>query len=273
MKIGIIGLGLMGASFAKAWKPQHTIIAYDQNKQVMERAVRDHLVTHAATSVDEVIHQSDLLWICLYPVATKQFIETYQSTFPSGMIVCDISGIKSVYNDIVLRDDIRYLWTHPIAGRAASGYDAHNTAMFQGANFILTPTHHADEDATSTVTALVNECGFASVTTMTPEEHDARIAYTSQLTHAIAVSLMNSGDDDLGFASIIGDSYRDLTRIARINDAMWSELFLLNQAALLEQMQQFKEHFTALMEAVERGDQEAVRFLMQQSKEKRERLS
>jgi prephenate dehydrogenase len=273
MRIGIIGLGLMGASFAKAWNKNHTIIAYDQNKQVMERAVRDHVVTTAADSVDDVIHQSDLLWICLYPVATKELIETYQSSFPSGMIVCDIAGIKSLYNSIPLRDDIRYLWTHPIAGRAASGYDAHNTTMFQGANFILTPTRYADEDAISKVTALVNECGFASITEMTSEEHDARIAYTSQLTHAIAVSLMNSGEEGLAFAPIIGDSYRDLTRIARINDAMWSELFLLNQTALLEQMQQFKSQFTMLLDAVERGDQEMVRQLMRKSKEKRERLS
>jgi prephenate dehydrogenase len=272
MKIGIIGLGLMGASFAKAWQNSHTIIAYDHNKEIRQKAERDQLVHVFADSVDEVLYQSDLLWVCLYPEATKTFIEQYQSMFPSRLIVCDIAGIKSGYQELHLRDDIRYLWTHPIAGRAASGYDAHNTAMFQGANFILTPTASADADAIEVVTSLVKECGFGLITQMSPKEHDERIAYTSQLTHAIAISLMNSGENDLGFAPIIGDSYRDLTRIARINDQMWSELFILNQSALLNQMHIFHQQFTTLMKALEQGDQETIRSLMRQSREKRERL-
>jgi len=272
MKIGMIGLGLMGASFAEVWGKNHTIIGYDQSKQVVDKATSDQLIHVAANSIDELIAQSEILWINLYPQATKQFIEQYQSTFPSGLIVCDIAGIKSLYQDLNLRHDVRYLWTHPIAGRDASGYDAHNTAMFQGANFILTPTASTDADSINIVTSLVKECGFGSMTQMTPEEHDERIAYTSQLTHAIAVSLMNSGDEELGFASIIGDSYRDLTRIARINDHMWSELFILNQSALLNQLRLFHQRFTDLMNALEQGDQETIRLLMIQSREKRERL-
>jgi prephenate dehydrogenase len=272
MKIGMIGLGLMGASFAEVWCKNHTIIGYDQNKQVMDKATSDQLIHVAANTIDELIAQSEIIWINLYPQAAKQLIEQYQSTFPSNLIVCDIAGIKSIYQELNLRRDIRYLWTHPIAGRAASGYDAHNIAMFQGANFILTPTASADAEAIKVVTSLVKECGFGTITQMTPEEHDERIAYTSQLTHAIAVSLMNSGDKDLGFASIIGDSYRDLTRIARINDQMWSELFILNQSALLSQMRLFHEQFANLMNALEQGDQETIRLLMSQSRKKRERL-
>jgi len=272
MKIGMIGLGLMGASFAEVWGKQHTIIGYDQDKQVMDKATRDQLVHVVVNSIEEVFAQSEILWVNLYPQATKRLIEQYQSSFPSKLIVCDIAGIKSGYQDLILRPDIRYLWTHPIAGRAASGYDAHNTAMFQGANFILTPTASADAESIAIVTSLAKECGFGLITQMSTEEHDDRIAYTSQLTHAIAVSLMNSGDEELGFAPIIGDSYRDLTRIARINDVMWSELFLLNKEALLKQMHLFQDKFITLMDAVEQGDQELIRSLMRQSREKREKL-
>jgi prephenate dehydrogenase len=272
MKIGMIGLGLMGASFAEVWCKQHIIIGYDQDKQVMDKATRDQLIHVAVDSIDEIIAQSEILWINLYPQATKRLIEQYQAQFPKDYIVCDIAGVKSLYQDMTLRKDVYYIWTHPIAGRAISGYDAKNTSMFQGANFILTPNSTTSQEAISIVTALVKECGFSSITTMTPKEHDDRIAYTSQLTHAIAVALMNSAEDDLGFAPIIGDSYRDLTRIARINEAMWSELFVLNQAALLSQMKLFHQQFTYLMNALEQDDQETIRLLMRQSREKREKL-
>jgi len=185
--------------------------------------------------------------------------------------VCDIAGVKSLYADLVAPQGVNYVWTHPIAGRALSGFDAHNTQMFQGANFIITPTSDHQDSAIDTVTALAKECGFGLVTIMNPKEHDARIAYTSQLTHAIAVALMNTAED-LSFAPIVGDSYRDLTRIARINDAMWSELFLMNQQALLQEMHAFKDQFDALIHAMETKDSSKIQTLMKQSKAKRELL-
>jgi prephenate dehydrogenase len=143
--------------------------------------------------------------------------------------------------------------------------------MFQGANFIITPTTDTQEHAIQTIASLAKECGFKTITRMSMADHDAKIAYTSQLTHAIAVSLMNTATDD-SFLPIIGDSFRDLTRIARINDVMWSELFLLNKTELVEQMQLFQRRFDALLQAVMNDDRSAIQTIMQSSKQKRELL-
>lgn len=271
MNIGIVGLGLMGASFAKAWSANHSIIGYDHDKTVMDKASRDGVIHHAASSTSDVIARADVLFICLYPQATKDLIVNHQTEFRVGMIVCDIAGVKSLYADVVAPKGVEYVWTHPIAGRALSGYDANNMQMFQGANFIITPTSNTQQQALQTVSQLAKEAGFQTITTMTINEHDAQIAYTSQLTHAIAVSLMNSANDT-SFAPIIGDSFRDLTRIARINDVMWSELFLLNKSALMDQMHRFQGQFEALLQAVNDEDRAKVQSIMQSSKRKRELL-
>ena len=271
MNIGIIGLGLMGASFAKAWSTNHSIIGYDHDKTVMDKASRDVVIHHAASSTSDVIASADVLFICLYPQATKDLMVKHQAEFRAGMIVCDIAGVKSLYADLKAPKGVEYVWTHPIAGRALSGYDANNMQMFQGANFIITPTSNSQEQALQIVSQLAKEAGFQTITMMTMSEHDAQIAYTSQLTHAIAVSLMNSAND-VTFAPIIGDSFRDLTRIARINDVMWSELFLLNKSALIDQMHRFQDQFGELLQAVKDEDRAKVQSIMQSSKRKRELL-
>jgi prephenate dehydrogenase len=271
MKIGIIGLGLMGASFAKAWSSNHYIIGYDSDHSVIKKAQKDGVIHQAATSSSNVIESADVLFICLYPQATKDLIVEHQSEFRAGMIVCDIAGVKSIYQGLVAPAGVEYVWTHPIAGRALSGYAALNTQMFQGANFIITPTTDTQEQAIQTIATLAKECGFKTITHMSMADHDAKIAYTSQLTHAIAVSLMNTATDD-SFLPIIGDSFRDLTRIARINDVMWSELFLLNKTELVEQMQLFQRRFDALLQAVMNDDRSAIQTIMQTSKQKRELL-
>jgi prephenate dehydrogenase len=271
MNIGIIGLGLMGASFAKAWSSNHRIIGFDQDNTIMQKAMNDKVIHYFATSTSDVIAQADVLFICLYPTATKTLIVNHHSDFRPGMLVCDIAGVKSMYQDLVLRDDVNYLWTHPIAGRAISGYDAHNTQMFQGANFIITPTKPHQEKDIDLITGLAKDIGFASISLMSMNDHDNMIAYTSQLTHAIAVSLMNTAEDD-SFVPIIGDSFRDLTRIARINDVMWSELFLLNKSALIKQMELFQARVEELRQAVMQEDREAVQSIMRSSKQKRDYL-
>jgi prephenate dehydrogenase len=271
MNIGIVGLGLMGASFAKAWSRTHHIIGFDIDPVVGEKAMNDQIIHTFVLTPSEVYQDCDILFICLYPQATQQFIEQHQASFPKGILVCDIAGVKSVYQDLVLRDDVNFLWTHPIAGRAISGYDAHNTQMFQGANFIITPTKPHQEKDIDLMTGLAKEIGFASITLMNVNDHDNMIAYTSQLTHAIAVSLMNTAADD-SFVPIIGDSFRDLTRIARINDVMWSELFLLNKPALIKQMELFQTRVEELRQALIKEDREAVQSIMRSSKQKRDYL-
>jgi prephenate dehydrogenase len=270
MKIGIVGLGLMGASFAKGFGQYH-VIGYDQQPAVMKQAFDDGVIHEQATSMESLISQSDWILVCLYPLATKEFFVSYKDHFKPGQIISDIAGVKALFDDLVPNEGVDYVFIHPIAGRAKAGYQHHDVTMFKGANCIITTASFNQSENLIKVESLLKELGFGSITRMSMKEHDQRIAYTSQLTHAIAVGLMNTAKD-LNFAPIIGDSYRDLTRIARINEVMWSELFLLNQEALTLELDEFIQQMVLIRNAVAKDMQEELEGILKRSRIKREQL-
>jgi prephenate dehydrogenase len=270
MKIGIVGLGLMGASFAKGFQHYH-VIGYDQQPAVMKQAFDDGVIKEQAHSPEALIDQSDWILVCLYPIATKDFFITYKDHFKPGQIISDIAGVKALFDDLVPKEGVDYIFIHPIAGRAKTGYQNHDVTMFKGANCIITTASFNQPSNLTKVERLLLELGFSSVTSMTMKEHDQRIAYTSQLTHAIAVGLMNTAKD-LAFTPIIGDSYRDLTRIARINEVMWSELFLLNQEALTAELDEFIQQMVSLRNALSQSNQHELEEILKRSRRKREQL-
>lgn len=270
MKIGIVGLGLMGASFAKGF-PQYHVIGYDQQPAVMKQAFDDGVIREQASSIESLIDQSDWILVCLYPLATKEFFITHKDRFKPGQIISDIAGVKALFEDLVPNDGVDYIFIHPIAGRAKTGYQNHDVTMFKEANCIITTAPFNQASNIATVEGLLKELGFGNVSRMTMKEHDQRIAYTSQLTHAIAVGLMNSAKD-LAFAPIIGDSYRDLTRIARINEVMWSELFVLNQEALTAELDEFIHQMVTLRNALSQSNQTELEEILKRSRIKREQL-
>ena len=270
MNIGIVGLGLMGASFAKGFSQYH-VIGYDVDPTLNKQAFDDDVIDEQAGSVLALIEQSDWILVCLYPEATKDFFITYKDQFKPGQIISDIAGVKTLFEDLVPKEGVDYVFIHPIAGRAKSGYQNHDETMFRGANCIITTASFNQPNNISKVKQYLKQLGFADVSTMTMKEHDERIAYTSQLTHAIAVGLMNTAQD-LKFAPIIGDSYRDLTRIARINEVMWSELFVLNQTALLGQLDEFIQQMVTLRNALSKSDKATLENILKHARIKREQL-
>ena len=188
-----------------------------------------------------------------------------------GALLTDVTGVKGAIVKAVqagLRSDVEFIAAHPMAGREVSGVQNSTPDIFRGANYIVVPTEKNTQGAIETCRTLGEVLGFARVSELTPEEHDEIIGFVSQLTHCIAVALMTCNDDQ-HLEEYTGDSFRDLTRIARINDEMWSEIFLLNRDALLSQMDAFEAQLGRLRETIASGKRDEMRAMMRRSAERR----
>ena len=272
-KILIVGLGLLGGSYARALKRfGFHISAITKEQSSIDYALKEKIIDEGFTQIDEkIIGEADLVVFALYPHVFVEWIEENQSLLKSGALITDVTGVKrSIVYKIqeILRPDVEFIAAHPMAGREVSGVENSTDKMFVGANYIVTPTHKNTPDAIHTCMELGRLLGFSNVTTLSPEEHDEMIGFLSQLTHCIAITLMTCNDKE-DMEKFTGDSFRDLTRIARINDLMWSELFVANKDALLNQMNLFMDKLMELKEMLETEDIEGMRKMMRHSTERR----
>jgi prephenate dehydrogenase len=272
-KILIVGLGLLGGSYAKALKRfGFHISAITKEQSSIDYALSEHLIDEGTTQIDErIIGEADIVIFALYPHIFVEWIEQHQGLLKSGALITDVTGVKGniVYKiQEMLRHDVEFIAAHPMAGREVSGVENSTDKMFSGANYIVTPTAKNTPEAIHTCMELGRVLGFSNVTTLSPEEHDEMIGFLSQLTHCIAITLMTCNDKD-NMEKFTGDSFRDLTRIAKINDLMWSELFVANKEALLEQMNLFIDKFNELKAMLESEDVDGMRKMMRYSTERR----
>lgn len=274
-KILIVGLGLMGGSYAEALScAGYEVGAIDVRAEAIEYAVNKGIIRHGRSLPDgEYIEKFDLIVFALYPNVFIKWIKENQKFIKSGACLTDVTGVKgSVVYEVqsLLREDLEFIGAHPMAGRECSGVENAKKEIFEGANYIVTPTEKNTPEAVNLCKALGETLGFRNISELTPEKHDEMIGFLSQLTHCIAVSLMVCKDTD-ELAEYTGDSFRDLTRIAKINDEMWSELFSLNKRELISQMELFEEKFRSLKKSIENDDTESVRAMMRLSTERRKR--
>lgn len=272
-KILIVGLGLLGGSYAKALsKKGFHVSAITRSQKSIDYALSRGWIEKGSAFVDEaLLAESDIVIFGLYPTAFVQWIESNQHLFKSGAILTDVTGIKGAVVDTIqemLRDDVEFISAHPMAGREVSGVENSDDRIFHNANYIVTPTKRNTEGAIELCRDLGVILGFARISTLSPKEHDEIIAFVSQLTHCIAVSLMTCQKTE-HLEDYTGDSFRDLTRIARLNDEMWSELFLLNKEPLLKQMKLFEDELARLRSLLENNDREGLRAMMRYSTERR----
>lgn len=272
-KILIVGLGLLGGSYAKVLKRfGFHISAITKEQSSIDYAIKENIIDEGSTQIDKkIIGESDLVIFALYPHTFVEWIEENQQFLKSGALITDVTGVKGniVYKiQDILRSDVEFIAAHPMAGREVSGVENSTDKLFIGANYIVTPTSKNTQEAIQTCMELGRLLGFSNVTTLTPEEHDEMIGFLSQLTHCIAISLMTCNDKE-NMEKFTGDSFRDLTRIARINDLMWSELFVANKDALLKQMNLFIDKFTELKTMIEQEDIPKMRKMMQHSTARR----
>lgn len=265
----IVGLGLLGGSYAKALKRQgSTVEAVTRSQSSIDYALEQGIIDGGANFPDpEIIGRADFVVLAMYPATLLQWVEQNQQHFKPGAIITDVTGVKTCVVEPVqqlLRQDVEFIAAHPMAGRETLGVQNADDSIFRGANYIVTPTEKNTPEAIAACEELGRILGFARISRLSPEDHDRMIGFVSQLTHAIAVALMTCNDIE-GLEKYTGDSFRDLTRIAKINDEMWSELFLANREALLAQMDQFSAQFANMREQLARGDREAMRDVMRRS--------
>ena len=269
----IIGLGVMGGSYAKRLTDAgYTVSAITREQKDIDYALERKMIAYGTTELDEdLIGKAELIIFALYPTVFMEWVEKNQHLFRSGALITDVTGVKSGVVERVqemLREDVEFIAAHPMAGREQSGIEFSNPEVFTGANYIVTPTAKNTEEAIAACKRLGEILGFARISELAPEEHDRMIAFLSQLTHCIAVCLMNC-DSTKELEKFTGDSFRELTRIAKINDAMWSELFILNKRALLDSIDGFVKEISLFREMLECGDREGMRKKMRLSTERR----
>lgn len=269
----IVGLGVIGGSYARALSRQgYSVRCITKEQKDIDYALSLGMIEEGSTEVKaDLVQNADLIVFALYPHIFVEWIREHQHLFRAGTLITDVTGVKSQIVDEVqsiLRPDVEFVAAHPMAGRESSGVEYSDDRVFIGANYIITPTERNTPEAIEVCKRLGEVLGFARITELSPEEHDRMIAFLSQLTHCIAVTLMTCNEAPM-MEQYTGDSFRDLTRIAKINDAMWAELFLLNREALLEQMDAFAAEFDRFRTLLKAGDSDGMRMTMRRATARR----
>ena len=269
VKFLIVGLGLIGGSYAEALTDLgYEVGAITRSQKSIDYAVEKGLISHGTTEVTpEYVSKFDVIVFALYPKVLTEWIEKYQGYIKDGAVLTDVTGVKSpvVYKiQEILRPEIEFIGAHPMAGKEVYGVENADKSIFRNANYIVTPTDKNTPEGIQCCRELGKILGFKTVSELSPEKHDEMIGFLSQLTHCIAVSLMTCKESE-NLVDYTGDSFRDLTRIAKINENMWTELFLLNKDELLSQMDLFVEKFKELRDSIENEDTEKMKEIMRTS--------
>jgi len=251
---GIVGLGLMGGAIAKALRnncgvTQEKLFACNRSKETLEMARLAGLIDRGydTAQAGEMLSSCDVVFLCLNPSAIIGFLEQWANAFKSGSIITDIAGTKKSIAAAAekFRGDVDFIPGHPMAGAEKSGFANSGLCDFRGKNYILTPISRNKSENLDFLKDLITRMGFSRITQVTPEEHDRKIAFTSQLCHVIAAALIDC-ETDTKITRFGGGSFEDLTRIAMLNAPMWTEIFIENNDALLERIDQFEKSLDLL---------------------------
>ena len=272
-KILIVGLGLLGGSYAMALtKKGYTVKALTRSQSSIDYALEAGIIAEGKTGVDaDMIAEADLIVFSVYPRVLIEWMEQNRNLIKPGTVLTDVTGVKgyTVYRvQSMIPEGAEFISAHPMAGRECLGVQNATDEIFKKANYLVVPTEKNTEEATVLCEDLGRELGFARISRISVDKHDEMIAFLSQLTHAIAVTLMCCNDSP-DLVDYTGDSFRDLTRIAKIDDVMWNELFMCNRDELARQMDIFSETFEKMRKALKEGDTTTMRQMMRTSTERR----
>ena len=275
--ITVVGLGVVGGSFAEGLKKAGAgkVYGIDNNLETLKKAKKSGIVDEAFENGKIPLPKTDLVIISLYPELLETFILENNEYFKENSIITDVTGIKGkVLREVKpkLRKDIDFILGHPMAGREKRGIDYADSGVFKNANYILIKDGNKKESI-GLMMEIIEKLGFKNINYLDAGEHDEIIAFTSQLTHAIAVSLINSDDNKYDTNKFIGDSYRDLTRIAKINEDLWAELFLGNKENLLFMIDKFEKRLDILKDAIKSEDIETLKQEFRESSGRREKIT
>ena len=275
MNICIIGLGLVGGTYALALRENpkiNKIAAIDINQEAINKAIELGIIDNGGTDSKDFLPEADLVIISLYPKLILDFIKDNLDNFKKGAIITDAAGVKKSIMDEVNKIPLEadFIFGHPMAGREKIGLQYADKNIFKNANYILTPNEKNKSENIATLKEIIYSMGFKNVSEITADAHDEIISFTSQLTHAIAVALVNSDNMKFDTNRFVGDSYRDLTRIAKINSKLWSELFLENKENLIHKIDAFQEKMEYIKNALLNDDADELEKEFQESTKRRE---
>ena len=269
----IVGLGLLGGKYAlELSRAGFHVDGINRSEGHLQYALDHGYIASGKThDFEDLVRQADHIIFGLYPTALLEWFRTYGHLLKEGCIFTDVSGVKTGLVEPIqamCRPGVEFIASHPMAGRETSGVAHSAEVNFAPANFIITPTEKNTPEAIEWCRTLARTLGFARISVLSPAEHDHMIGYVSQLCHAIAVSLM-CASDNTELAKYTGDSFRDLTRIARINDKMWAELFLWNKDNLISEIDMFSDALATMRQKLVDDDREGLEKMFRLSTERR----
>ena len=274
LTVTVVGLGLIGGSMALGLKGKvGSLRGLDVSPEILrEAAVRD-MADRLGTDPRELLPGADLVVVALYPEQTRRFILENREVFSPGTLIMDVSGIKeTVVRDLQagLPDTVEFLGAHPMAGREGSGIRQAREEMFLGSYFLITPTERNTPEALGTASAVLELLGPRKIVELDPSRHDRLMAYTSQMPHVLAALLVDGFTGDSRF--LLGGSFRDATRVASINEVLWSELFLENRDNLLEEVRAFRDRLDRFEQLLSAGDSQGLEQWLRKVREIRENI-
>ncbi len=275
MRAAVVGLGLIGGSLAMALKgyPGLSVTGVVRSEDTLRQAVERQVCDRVTLDPVEAIGQAELVWLCMPPKAILSFLEEHKGDFLPGAIVTDVCGIKTAVMQAarVLPDTVDFIGCHPMAGKETSKLENAEADLFQNAHFILTPRPESDPAHIALLEDLARHMGFRDVVRTTAQEHDAMIAYTSQLMHVLAVAVCDDPELErcMGFE---GGSFRDCTRVAALDVPLWTELFSLNAPALSQSIARLEDNLRAYRQALESGDVQLLRDKLTASSQRKRRM-
>ena len=267
--VGVVGLGLIGGSMAKAIHAftDCTLYGYDADGAVLSRAMEDGVLSGVLTP--EGLAGCDLVIVALYPEATVDYITRNRTFFRKSGLVMDCGGVKTIVCEplepVARESGFHFIGGHPMAGIERSGYANSFPELFRGASLILTPYENTPEGPVAEVWDLLKQVGFSHLQLATSAQHDHIIAYTSQLAHVVSCAYVGSPSAP-SFQGFSAGSFKDMTRVARLNEDMWTELFLENKEALVREIDTLVEERAALAYSIRRGDRENLRAMLHRAR-------
>lgn len=272
-KFLLVGLGLIGGSYARGLTEKgYYVEALTRKDKDCRYALEHEMVKKCKSGIDEeMIRNADIIIFALYPDTFIKWIEENGHLIKPGTVITDVTGVKGCIVEKIqnmLPPMVEFISAHPMAGKEVYGIENSDERIFYGANYIVVPTQRNTQEGIEACKRIGEILGFGRISELSPEAHDEMIGFVSQLTHCIAVSLMNCYEHER-LEKYTGDSFRDLTRIAKINEEMWSELFLMNKQALLEQMELFENAFNQLHDCLKKEDKEGMKEMMRISTQRR----
>jgi len=269
MIITIVGLGLIGGSMARRLRGFNNAVirAYDKNPNTLTLVKKDGVADEFYTDSSEAVKDADLVILCLYPELNVKFIKENAGFLKPGCVITDVSGVKEYVCEEIMKvipEGVNFVGGHPMAGRETSGYESSTDTLFNNASYLVVPVKNSKPESVALIRDMASYIGCNRIMTTSAHEHDEIIAYTSQLMHVVAVALCNNPIIKRS-SSFSAGSLRDCTRVAVINENMWSELFCENKKALADRITEMQQSLEDIKKAVLAEDKEELKDIMRKA--------